>query len=103
MARIFITGSSDGIGAAAARLLSEQGHMVTLHARSEARAKDAQKAVPKAEGILIGDISTISGSKDLAEKVIELATKGREVDAHCKQDLKSGKGVKETFAKWRGK
>jgi regulator of RNase E activity RraA len=41
--------------------------------------------------------------KDLAEEVIELATKGREVDARCKEDLLAGKAVKETFAKWRGK
>lgn len=40
---------------------------------------------------------------DLAEKVIELATKGREVDENCKQDLLKGNPIKETFAKWRGK
>lgn len=39
----------------------------------------------------------------LAEQVIELATKLRQVDANCKKDLLAGKGVQETFAKWRGK
>lgn len=39
----------------------------------------------------------------LAAQVIELATKAREVDARCKEDLLAGKGVKDTFAKWRGK
>jgi len=39
----------------------------------------------------------------LAEQVIEAAYKGREVDEKCRQDLLAGHGVKETFAKWRGK
>ncbi|CEH13487.1 Ribonuclease E inhibitor RraA/Dimethylmenaquinone methyltransferase [Ceraceosorus bombacis] len=39
----------------------------------------------------------------LVEQVLELAQKGREVDEKCMKDLKEGKGVKETFAKWRGK
>lgn len=39
----------------------------------------------------------------MAEEVIQLAQKGREVDEKCMQDLKDGKGIKETFAKWRGK
>ncbi|KAK3069878.1 hypothetical protein LTR53_011440 [Teratosphaeriaceae sp. CCFEE 6253] len=68
MARILITGSSDGIGQAAAQLLASQGHKVTLHARNDDRAAQAHKAVPRAEGVLIGDISTIAGSKALAEK-----------------------------------
>ena len=68
MARIFITGSTDGIGLAAAKILSELGHRITLHARNADRASQAKKAVPKAEGVLIGDISTIAGAKDLAAK-----------------------------------
>ncbi|KAK5125865.1 hypothetical protein LTR08_005188 [Meristemomyces frigidus] len=68
MARVFITGSSDGIGQAVAKLLAEQGHKVTLHARNADRALYAKKAVPGAEGVLIGDISTIAGAKDLAEQ-----------------------------------
>ena len=34
MARIFITGSSDGLGQMAANLLIDQGHQVVVHARS---------------------------------------------------------------------
>jgi hypothetical protein len=43
MARIFITGSADGLGRMAAELLIEQGHGVVLHARSQARAPTRQK------------------------------------------------------------
>ena len=66
MARIFITGSSDGLGQAAAKLLSEQGHNVFLHARNSTRASQAQAAVPKAQGVIIGDLSTIADLKKLA-------------------------------------
>ena len=40
MARVFITGSSDGLGRMAAELLIEQGHKVVLHARDDARAAE---------------------------------------------------------------
>ncbi|GAA6037007.1 hypothetical protein JCM8097_005507 [Rhodosporidiobolus ruineniae] len=36
-------------------------------------------------------------------KVIELAKKGKEVDERCRADLLEGKGVAETFKKYRGK
>jgi NAD(P)-dependent dehydrogenase (short-subunit alcohol dehydrogenase family) len=37
MARVFITGSADGIGLREARLLVSQGHEVVLHGRSRQR------------------------------------------------------------------
>ncbi|KKZ60995.1 hypothetical protein EMCG_04330 [[Emmonsia] crescens] len=52
MARIFITGSSDGIGQAVAKILADQGHSVVLHARNADRATSARQAVPKAEAKL---------------------------------------------------
>jgi len=66
MARIFITGSSDGLGQIVARSLIAQGHQVTLHARNKARAEQAVAAVPGAEGVLIADLSSISQTKKLA-------------------------------------
>ena len=66
MARVFITGSSDGIGQAGAKLLADQGHKVFLHARNADRAKQAHAAVPNAEGVIIGDLGSIAGTKDLA-------------------------------------
>ena len=42
MARVLITGSSDGLGLMAGRLLAEEGHAVVLHARSPARADAAR-------------------------------------------------------------
>ncbi len=46
MARIFITGSADGLGRMAAELLIEQGHRAVLHARSQTRADEAN-ALPE--------------------------------------------------------
>ncbi|KAJ3456817.1 hypothetical protein MRS44_016840 [Fusarium solani] len=68
MVRVFITGSSDGIGQAAAKLLAEQGHQVTLHARNADRAASAQAAIPKAKAVLIGDLSSIAETKKLAQE-----------------------------------
>ncbi|TLU70999.1 SDR family NAD(P)-dependent oxidoreductase [Lichenicoccus roseus] len=69
MARIFITGSSDGLGLLAARLLIEQGHAVVLHARNEARSRDAIAALPRAEAVVTGDFSSIGQVRDVAAQV----------------------------------
>jgi NAD(P)-dependent dehydrogenase (short-subunit alcohol dehydrogenase family) len=64
MARVFITGSADGLGLMAARLLVAQGHAVTLHARSAQRAAEVDAA--GAERVLVGDLSSIGETRDLA-------------------------------------
>lgn len=69
MARILITGSSDGLGQMAARLLVEAGHSVVLHARNEARAAHAIKHVPGAEAVLCADLSSIVQTRALAERI----------------------------------
>ena len=68
MARIFITGSSDGLGLMTGRLLVEQGHTVVLHARSDARARDSRDALPQAEAVLVGDLSTLADMRDVADQ-----------------------------------
>jgi NAD(P)-dependent dehydrogenase (short-subunit alcohol dehydrogenase family) len=72
MSRIFITGSADGLGQMAARLLVADGHQVVLHARNESRAKEALKAVPGAETALAADLSSIEQTKALADEVNRL-------------------------------
>ncbi|WP_158815019.1 SDR family NAD(P)-dependent oxidoreductase [Methylocapsa sp. S129] len=69
MTRVFISGSSTGLGLMAGRLLLEQGHQVVLHARSETRADDAKRALPGAEAVVIGDLETIAGAKNVAARV----------------------------------
>lgn len=72
MARVFITGSSDGLGQMAAKLLIEQKHSVVLHARSEARGEQAMASVPGAEAVVIGDLASIAQTKSVAEQVNRL-------------------------------
>lgn len=72
MSRIFITGSADGLGQMAARLLVDAGHQVVLHGRSATRAHDAMKAVPDAETAVAGDLSSIAATVALAEQVNRL-------------------------------
>ena len=74
MSRVFITGSADGLGKLAAQLLVEQGHHVVLHARNAKRAKDALAAVPGAETVVIGDLSSISETRSVAEQVNRLGS-----------------------------
>jgi len=66
MARIFITGSADGLGQLAAKLLVVQGNQVVLHARNAKRAKEALEKVPGAENVLIADLSSMEETKRLA-------------------------------------
>ncbi len=72
MARVFITGSSDGLGLLAARLLIEQGHEVVLHGRNHGRSRDALAAAPGAKGAVAGDLSTIAGARTVADEVNKL-------------------------------
>ncbi|WIM97779.1 SDR family NAD(P)-dependent oxidoreductase [Actinoplanes oblitus] len=70
MATILITGSSDGIGRHTAQVLAAGGHRVTLHARDERRAEDARKAVPAAAGVLVGDLSSLAQTRELARQAV---------------------------------
>ena len=72
MARIFITGSADGLGQLSATSLIEQGHQVVLHARNAQRKNDAIKKNPGAESVLIADLSNIKETKELAGEVNKL-------------------------------
>jgi len=68
MARILITGSADGLGQMAAQLLVDAGHEVFLHARNAQRAQQAAAAIPKAQSVLIGDLSCIAEIRPVAEQ-----------------------------------
>lgn len=72
MARIFITGSADGLGLLAAKKLVAEGHKVVVHGRNDRRANDALKSVPGAETTVSGDLSLMSEIKQLADKVNKL-------------------------------
>ena len=69
MARIFITGSADGLGRLAARALIAQGHKVVLHARNSKRGQEVLDRVLGAETVVTADLSSAEETKQLASKV----------------------------------
>ena len=76
MSRIFISGSSTGLGLMAGELLIKQGHQVVLHARNAVRAEETRRALPKAEAVVVGDVETIAGAKGIAGQVNTLGPFG---------------------------
>jgi len=69
MARVFITGSTDGLGLAAARTLIDEGHEVVLHARSRKRAAAVSDLARRAAGVAIGDLSRAADTRAVASQV----------------------------------
>jgi NAD(P)-dependent dehydrogenase (short-subunit alcohol dehydrogenase family) len=53
----------------AARLLLQQGHQVTFHARTEDRAADLRRAVPGASPtVVVGDLASLQQTRSVAEQ-----------------------------------
>jgi NAD(P)-dependent dehydrogenase (short-subunit alcohol dehydrogenase family) len=69
MARIFITGSTDGLGRAAARTLIDDGHQVVLHARSPERAAALDGLAYRSAGVVMGDLSSAADTRRVAIQV----------------------------------
>ncbi len=69
MSRIFITGSTDGLGRAAASVLMSEGHDVVLHARTPERAAALSDLAPDAAGVVVGDLASAAQTRELADQV----------------------------------
>lgn len=69
MAIVFITGSTDGLGRAAAERLLDGGHQVVLHARSAQRARTIGDIASRASGVVIGDLSKAADIGGIADQV----------------------------------
>jgi NAD(P)-dependent dehydrogenase (short-subunit alcohol dehydrogenase family) len=69
MSRIFITGSTDGLGRAAALSLIDEGHAVVLHARSRERASALDDLAPRSASVVVGDLSSAVETQGVAEQV----------------------------------
>jgi NAD(P)-dependent dehydrogenase (short-subunit alcohol dehydrogenase family) len=102
MARIFITGSADGLGLMEARMLASKGHEVVLHGRNWDRANAARSKVPGALTALVGDLASIAETKSLADQVNELGpfdavihNAGVYGESHC---VRTHDGLPQMFA-----
>ena len=69
MARIFITGSTDGLGRAAAQALINEGHQVVLHARSRERASALDGLASRSPGVVVGDLASGVETREVAAQV----------------------------------
>ena len=72
MARIFVTGSTKGIGAETARQLIAAGHRVVLHARNDKRAADAAREIAGSIGIAVGALDSLAATRQLAHDASEM-------------------------------
>ncbi|MGP4014551.1 SDR family NAD(P)-dependent oxidoreductase [Saccharopolyspora sp. 5N708] len=71
--RALVTGSTQGLGEATARMLAAEGAAVVIHGRDETRAKAVAEAVCADGGradVAIGDLSTDSGADAVAAAVL---------------------------------
>src|SRR3954451_14539766 len=69
MARVFITGSTDGLGRAAARTLLDKGHEGILHARSRNRAAAVADLAPRSLGVVVGNLSSAVETRRTTDQV----------------------------------
>jgi NAD(P)-dependent dehydrogenase (short-subunit alcohol dehydrogenase family) len=74
VARVLITGSTTGLGLAAAQELLASGHEVVVHARNPARAASIDEVTARAAGIVIGDLASTEETRRIAEQVEAIGT-----------------------------
>jgi NAD(P)-dependent dehydrogenase (short-subunit alcohol dehydrogenase family) len=68
MSRVFITGTSAGLGLGAARLLLSEGHEVVGHARNDRRAAELRVAAPGVADVAVGDLSSAAETRSVASQ-----------------------------------
>ena len=66
MSRVFVTGSTGGIGRESARQLLAAGHEVVAHARSADRAAHVRDVLPGLADVVVGDLASLAQTRALA-------------------------------------
>jgi NAD(P)-dependent dehydrogenase (short-subunit alcohol dehydrogenase family) len=70
MARVFVSGSTTGLGRAAAEALLDDGHEVVVHARNRARAAELTAlGVGRGAQLVIGDLASREETQQVADQV----------------------------------
>jgi NAD(P)-dependent dehydrogenase (short-subunit alcohol dehydrogenase family) len=69
MARIFITGSADGLGRAAAETLLGDRHAVVVHARSAERLAALSALIDRGASAVVGDLADLDQVRAVADQV----------------------------------
>jgi NAD(P)-dependent dehydrogenase (short-subunit alcohol dehydrogenase family) len=69
MARVFITGSADGLGRLAAQKLLDDGHEVVIHARNNDRLTAVRDLMDRGGMAVLGDLSDLEQTHGVARDV----------------------------------
>jgi NAD(P)-dependent dehydrogenase (short-subunit alcohol dehydrogenase family) len=72
MTRIFITGSADGLGRAAAQTLLNGGHEVIVHARTAERLAAVNDLIDGGASAVVGDLADLKQTRAVADQVNQL-------------------------------
>lgn len=72
MTRVFITGSADGLGRAAAQTLLDDGHGVVVHARNPERIEAVRDLLDRGATAVVGDLSDLEETRGVADQVNRL-------------------------------
>jgi NAD(P)-dependent dehydrogenase (short-subunit alcohol dehydrogenase family) len=72
MPRIFITGSADGLGRAAAQSVLEAVHEVVVHVRDDDRLTAVRDLIDRGAEPVTGDLADLVQTREVAEQVDEL-------------------------------
>ena len=76
---------------------------VTVNIDSELHGGLAAVTVNPGDLLVADEDGVVCVSKSLEKEVLRVAFQGREVDARCLRDIRSGEGVAESFRRHRGK
>jgi NAD(P)-dependent dehydrogenase (short-subunit alcohol dehydrogenase family) len=68
--RVFVTGSTTGIGLTTAQMIVEGGHEVVLHARNDDRASDVRSLLDAP--VVVGDLASLDSTEAMAEEASAL-------------------------------
>ncbi len=69
MAHVFVTGSADGLGRAAAAELLAAGHRVVVHVRGPERLDAVRDLVARGASVVVGDLADLDQTRDIADQV----------------------------------
>ena len=72
MARVFITGSADGLGRAAAQTLLDDRHEVVLNVRNSDRVEAVRDLADRGTAVIVGDLADPEQTRSIARDVNRL-------------------------------
>lgn len=72
MARVFITGSADGLGRLTAQTLLDDGHKVVVNVRNSDRLEAVQDLVERGAAVVVGDLADLEQTRGIARDVNRL-------------------------------